>query len=165
MLGTLKVGEDRREIVEKIGWINLGQSSARLRVSVMDRRGEPAEGIKIVVLGPRGNLGEGVTDSDGAFLWDVVPDIQEVVLVASLPEGEVRQRVFLSPLGMTTASFRSIKRIDGYLVTPVEGVASIAGVGLIVTGALLGRVFGDIIMGIGGSITAAAVYSAVSRHV
>ena len=165
MIGELVVRERLREATNDIGWIRLGQTQARLRVAVTDRRGEPAEGIKIIVLGPEGPIGEGVTDGDGAFLWDVTPGISDVVLVALLPEGEARQRVFLLPMGMTTASFRSIRKIDGYLITPVEGVASALGIGMIVTGAVIGKVLGDILMGIGGSITAASVYSAVSRHV
>jgi hypothetical protein len=135
-----------------------------LRVIVTDRRGEPAPGIGITVLSPS-NIGEGTTDDDGAFMVDIPEGKTEALVIATLPEGEVRQRILLAPLGMQTVTFRSVRKITGAFITPVEGIAAGAGIGMIITGTLLGGVLGDILTGIGGSVTAASVYSAISRHV
>lgn len=150
--------------ISGLGRIRLGQGPPRLRVTVVDRRGEPAPGIGISVLSPD-NIGEGVTDDDGAVVVDVPNGKTEAIVIASLPEGEVRQRVVLTSLGMQTVAFRSIRKISGPLVTPVEGIAVLVGISLIVIGVSVGGVPGDIAAGIGGSVTAASVYSGVSRHV
>lgn len=150
--------------ISGLGRIVLAQGPPSLRVVVFDRRGEPAPGIGVVILAPY-NVGEGTTDSDGAVLVHLPGKIGEAVVVATLPEGEMRQRVLLAPLGMQTVTFRSVRKIDGPVVTPVEGVAGAVGVGLVVLGAILGKTLGDIMTGIGGSVTAAAAYSAISRHV
>lgn len=147
-----------------LGRIVLGQGPARIRVIVADRRGEPAPGIGVVVAAPD-NIGKGVTDDDGAVIVNLPEGRTEAVVFADLPEGEVRQKVLLAPLGMQTVQFRSVRKIDGPLVSPIEGVASAIGIGMIVAGAVFGKTLGDILAGIGGSVTAAAVYSAVSRHV
>lgn len=155
---------DRSSLVRPLGKVLLGQGPPRLRIVVTDRRGEPAPGIEVAVLSP-GNVGGGTTDSDGAVLVNLPEGKTEAIVIASLPEGEVRQRILLAPLGMQTVSFRSVRKITGPMITPVEGLAAAAGVGMIVAGTVLGRTFGDILTGIGGSVTAAAVYSTISRHV
>jgi hypothetical protein len=155
---------ESRVAVKGLGRIVLGQGPLRLRVVVFDRRGEPAPGIRIFVLSPD-SLGESVTDNDGVVLVNLPHDRTEATVIAELPEGEVRQRILLAPIGAHTVTFRSIRKIDGPLVTPVEGAAAAVGVTMIVIGAVMGRIFGDILAGVGGSITAASVYSAVSRHV
>lgn len=155
---------ESRVAVSGLGRIILAQGPPGLRVIVHDRRGEPAPGIGIVILAPY-NIGEGTTDADGAVLVHLPDKIAEATVVATLPEGEVRQRVLLAPLGMQTVTFRSVRKINGPIITPVEGVAALVGIGMIVFGVTTGGTVGDIAAGIGGSVTAASVYSTVSRHV
>jgi hypothetical protein len=149
----------------RMGEIRMGSPArAVLHITVSDRRGEPAPGIPVAVLAPD-NIGEGVTDDDGSFSLALPVDLNDAVVLAELPEGEMRQRVLLTPMGAQTVHFKSIKRVNGVLVTTTEGVVGVAGVGLLLTGYFVGGVLGNILAGLGGSASAAAVYSSVSRHV
>ena len=160
---------ESRVAVKGLGRIVLGQGPPRLRVVVTDRRGEPAEGIPVVVLSfvnmQTSNVGEGVTDSDGAVIVNIPHGTGEAIVLATLPEGEIRQRVPLAPLGMQTVSFRSVRKIAGPTVTTMEGAAGAVGIGLVLAGAFTKGTVGVILEGVGGSITIAAAYSLISRHV
>lgn len=150
--------------VAGLGRIIMGQGPARLRVSVVDRRGQPGAGIPVVVLAPY-NIGEGTTDDDGAIIVNLPEKIEQAEVIATLPEGEVRQRVPLAPLGMQTVHFQSIRKIAGPIITLLEGSAIALGAGLIISGILVGKTLGTIMEGVGGSVTIAAAYSTISRQI
>lgn len=155
---------ESRVAVKGLGRIVLGQGPPRLRVVVSDRRGEPAKGISVVVLSPD-NIGEGITDDDGVVLVNIPGGRTEAVIIATLPEGEMRQRVLLDHLGMQTVTFRSVRKVSGPILTMMEGASGVTGITLILIGALIDGTAGVILEGVGGSITIAAAYSTISRHV
>ena len=113
----------------RIGYVNLGQTNATLHVIVMDRRGQPGSGVPIVIVSDTsGNIGEGETDGDGVFVSDIPTGMGEATVIASLPEGDVRERVLLAPLGATVATIRSIRKISGPFLTFFEGFMGVAGI-------------------------------------
>lgn len=147
-----------------LGRVILGQGPARLRISVVDRRGHPGSGIGIVVLSPY-NIGEGVTDDDGVVMVNIPEGRTTAEVIATLPEGEMRQKINLAHLGMQTVLFQSVRKINGPVVTLLEGSAIGIGIGMILSGNLIGKTVGAILEGVGGSVTIAGIYSTISRNV
>lgn len=121
--------------VNGLGRFTLGQGPARVRVVVSDRKGEPFPGVPVVVATPAaGNVGEGRTDEDGVLIVQVPAGTNEVTVFANLPEGEIRERSLLSPLGPTIVSVRSVRRAPQPFLTPLELGFGVGGIALFILG-------------------------------
>jgi hypothetical protein len=144
-----------------LGYVNLSQASqAKLRVIVMDRRGQPGPGIPVVVVSDTsGNIGEGETDNDGVFEADISTGMEGVTIIATLPEGEVRERVMLAPLGATVATIRSIRKI-GPFITLAEAGIGIGGIAVATLGLIIKN---SVFTMIGEGAFFAAVFSKINR--
>lgn len=166
-------------VVPGLGRIVMGQGPVRLRIVVLDRRGHPMSGVVATVWVDHEfqnpddpnlsmeieSIGQGITDADGAVIVSV-PTFKKIADVrVQLPEGDLVKRVNLVQSGMQTVTFNSIRKSEDPIVTLFEASAMSAGVGLILTGILIGKTVGTVLEGIGGSLTFASAYSAISRRV
>lgn len=147
----------------KVGYVNLAQArGATLHVIVQDRRGQPGPGVPVVVISDTsGNIGEGETDSDGVFVADIPTGMGAATVVASLPEGDVQERVLLAPMGATVTTIRSIRKISGPFLTIFEGFMGFGGLAVAIAGFITDE---DILKMVGEGAFFAAVFARVGRE-
>jgi hypothetical protein len=128
----LMVVDERRLNGYDLGEIEgLGEINPQIRITVTDRRGEPAPGISVTVQPSPGVGVSGTTDDDGVFIAPMAANTQTALVTADLPEGSMVQSVSIASDYANTVAFRSIRKINGPLLTPTEMV--LGGVGAITT--------------------------------
>ena len=157
---ALMVVHDRRG-VNSVGTIQgLGQLNPQIRVLVTDRRGEPMEGIPVVVIPVPGVQTSGTTDADGAFIAPLSLSTQSAIVRATLPEGESAQSVGVAQGYANTVIFRSIRKASEPLVTALEAGMGLGGIALF----LLGHFMKSTILQMVGEVGfIAAVFTRVGR--